>query len=48
VYKKKSITPKTDFNNLSAEDYPILSDLYKYNEKQENNKGHKSTLNSVL
>lgn len=33
---------------MTAKDYPILSDLYNYNEKQEKNKEHKSTLNSVL
>ncbi|WP_342256704.1 VirB4 family type IV secretion system protein [Spiroplasma endosymbiont of Poecilobothrus nobilitatus] len=48
VYKAKKITPKTDFTKLSAKDYPILTDLYNYNEKQEKDKEHKSTLNSVL
>lgn len=34
TYKRRGITPRTDFTKLTSEDYPILSDLYRVIEEK--------------
>lgn len=48
LYKNFKITDKTEFNKLTANDYPILSDLFNLIEKQEMTKKTKSNLYNIL
>lgn len=48
LYKNFKITDKTEFNKLSASDYPTLSDLFNLIEKQETTKKTKSNLYNIL
>lgn len=48
LYKNFKITDKTEFNKLSASDYPTLSDLFNLIEKQETTKKRKSNLYNIL
>ncbi|BET38944.1 hypothetical protein [Spiroplasma ixodetis] len=48
LYKNFKITDKTEFNKLTANDYPTLSDLFNLIEKQEMTKKTKSNLFNIL
>lgn len=48
LYKNFKITGKTEFNKLTASDYPTLSDLFNLIENQETTKKTKSNLYNIL
>ncbi|WP_342273394.1 hypothetical protein [Spiroplasma endosymbiont of Acasis viretata] len=48
LYKNFKITDKTEFNKLTASDYPTLSDLFNLIQKQETTKKTKSNLYNIL